>query len=121
MDGKDDYTFEISFFESLHKRAPEYTDVIEILGSLYTQSGRYKEGLLMDRKYVSMAPDNPTAHYNLACSLALLGHTSDALCSLQKAVELGYDDAKWMQEDPDLNSLHSQPLFQKLLLLITKN
>ena len=42
-----------------------------MLGGLYTKQGRIADGLKMDRKLVRLRPDNATAHYNLACSLAL--------------------------------------------------
>ena len=47
----------------------------------------------MDRKFVRLAPINPTAHYNLACSLALKKRKADAVRALPRsAVELGYRD-----------------------------
>jgi len=67
-----DLEFETRFFEAVHRRDPRFTDVIELLGGLYTKQGRIAEGLKMDRKLVRLEPDNATAHYNLACSLALV-------------------------------------------------
>lgn len=117
---KEQHDFEISFFEGILKRNPRYVEVIEILGSLYTKKGMIDEGLRMDRKLVRLQPNNPTAHYNLGCSLALKSRQADAIRSLQKAVELGYNDSEWMQEDPDLASLHQHPQFQKLLQMLKK-
>ncbi|MEO6005743.1 MAG: hypothetical protein ABIZ04_18745 [Opitutus sp.] len=110
-----DHEFEIGFFESVLKRDPSYTDVIEILGGLYTKHGRVADGLRMDRKLVRLLPSNATAHYNLACSLALVKRKSDALRSLRHAVELGYKDFDWMQQDPDLEGLKNHPQFLALL------
>src|SRR5437588_11618907 len=110
---KSDPEFEIRFFESVHRRDPRYTDVVEILGGLYTKTGRIADGLRMDRKLVRLLPDNATAHYNLACSLALSRRPTAALNALQKAVELGYSDIDWMVQDPDLESLKDRPQFQK--------
>ena len=110
-----DHEFEIGFFESVLKRDPSYTDVIEILGGLYTKHGRVADGLRMDRKLVRLLPSNATAHYNLACSLALVKRKSDALRSLRHAVELGYTDFDWMQQDPDLEGLKNHPQFLALL------
>ena len=42
----------------------------------------------MDRRLVRLLPSNPTAHYNLACSLALVKQKAAALRSLQEAVKL---------------------------------
>ncbi len=112
---KSDPSFDIHFYEAVHKRVPDYVDVIELLGGLYTKNGRISDGLRMDRKLVRLQPDNATAHYNLACSLALSRRRADALRSLRKAVSLGYHDLDWMTQDPDLESLKQVPEFQKLL------
>jgi tetratricopeptide (TPR) repeat protein len=115
MGKKSDPAFEISFYESVLRRDPGYTEVIEILGGLYTKTGRIADGLKMDRKLVRLLPKNATAHYNLACSLALSKRKSDALRSLKAAVALGYDDFDWMSQDPDLEDLKNDPAFKGLL------
>ena len=112
---KHDPQFEIDFFEAVHRRCPDYLDVVGLLGGLYTRVGRITDGLKMDRKLVRLDPENPTAHYNLACSLALCRKRPDALRSLRKALALGYDDLDWMQRDPDLEILKHDPEFQQLL------
>jgi len=110
-----DHEFEIKFFETVLKRDRDYTAVIELLGGLYTKHGRVADGLRMDRRLVRLQPQNATAHYNLACSLALVKRTSAALRSLRQAVELGYRDFDWMQEDPDLEGLKEHPEFAALI------
>ncbi len=110
-----DPEFEIRFFESVLRRDPGYVAVVEILGGLYTRYGRIADGLKMDRKLVKLQPDNATAHYNLACSLALSQRKSDALRALREAVKLGYRDFDWMMQDPDLDALKKHPAFQTLL------
>ena len=112
---KSDPQFEIEFYEAILRRSPDYTEVVGLLGALYTRVGRIADGLKMDRKLVRLEPDNATAHYNLACSLALCKKRPAALQSLRKAVSLGYDDADWMLQDPDLEILKNDPEFQKLL------
>ena len=112
---KPDPQFEIEFFEAIHRRCPDYTEVVGLLGGLYTKVGRIADGLKMDRKLVRLEPANPTAHYNLACSLVLCKKRPDALKSLRKAVSLGYNDRDWMEQDPDLEILKSDPEFQALL------
>lgn len=110
-----DPAFEISFFEEILRRDPDYADVVEILGGLYTKQGRVADGLKMDRKLVRLQPANPTAHYNLACSLALSRRKADALRTLRQAVQLGYRDFDWMEQDPDLDPLKAHPEFVALL------
>ncbi len=115
MARKEDPAWDISFFESVLRRDARYAEVIEILGGLYTKTGRIADGLRMDRKLVRLQPANPTAHYNLACSLALTERTEAALQALAQAIDLGYTDHHWMADDPDLKSLHDHPTFNALL------
>jgi tetratricopeptide (TPR) repeat protein len=110
-----DPAFEIGFFESVLRRNPDYASVVEILGALYTRQGRIADGLKMDRKLVKLQPGNATAHYNLACSLALSKRKAAALTELKQAVQLGYRDFDWMEQDPDLEALKKHPGFQDLL------
>ena len=112
---KPDPLFEIEFLEAIYRRCPDYTEVVGLLGGLYTKVGRVADGLRMDRKLVKLEPDNATAHYNLACSLALCKKRPDALKSLRKAVDLGYSDRDWMEQDPDLEILKNDPEFRTLL------
>ena len=112
---KSDPAFEITFFESVHRRCPGYAEVIELLGGLYTKTGRIADGLRMDRKLVKLQPTNATAHYNLACSFALSNRPLDALDTLRAALKLGYTDYEWMRQDPDLVSLKTDPQFLKIL------
>lgn len=110
-----DSAFEMAFFESVHRRAPAYTEVVEILGGLYTKHGRIADGLRMDRKLVKLLAASATAHYNLACSLALSKRSTDAIRSLHQAIALGYQDFDWMAQDPDLAALKPLPGFLDLL------
>ncbi len=110
-----DPTFDIDFYESVLRRSPDYAEVVELLGGLYTKTGRISDGLRMDRKLVRLQPRNATAHYNLACSLALCRRKADALRMLTTAIELGYRDRDWMAQDPDLEGLKSHPKFVALL------
>lgn len=118
MSRKEDITFDISFYESVLRRNSNYTEVIELLGGLYTKAGRIADGLKMDRKLVRLQPANATAHYNLACSLALLDKVPEAISSLTTAIERGYADYDWMLKDDDLASLRPLPEFIHLLALV---
>lgn len=110
-----DAEWDIRFYESILRRDPGYVMVLELLGGLYTQQGRIADGLKVDRKLVRLQPDNATARYNLACSLALLDRKRDALRELQAAVQLGYRDLEWMEQDPDLEGLKDHPAFRALV------
>jgi hypothetical protein len=110
-----DTAFEIGFFESVLRHDSQCVEVIEILGGLYTKLGRIADGLKMDRRLVRLQPANATAHYNLACSLALSKRNREALRSLRHAVGLGYRDFDWMSHDPDLQGLKRIPEFEAIV------
>ncbi len=115
MSRRDKYEFELAFFEQVRKRMPSDVRVVSILAHLYTQTGRIDEGLKMDRKLARLQPEDPTTHYNLACSLALKGRKADAVRALRTAITLGYEDFHWMRHDPDLSKLQGYPDFEALL------
>ena len=106
---------EVEFLEGVRARLPEHPAVVESLGCLYTEMGRYQDGLNADRQMVRMDPASPTAWYNLACSLSLTGQADDAFAALEKAIALGYDDAEWMQDDDDFEPIKKDPRFARLL------
>ena len=107
--------FELDFFSAILKRYPDYVDVLRVLGNLLTLKGRYAEGLQVDRRLVQLRPSDALAHYNLACSYALLKKPEQALKTLRRAVELGYRDFRYMREDRDLDSIRHDPRFRQLL------
>ena len=106
---------EVEFLEAVRVRLPSHPAVVESLGCLYTEMGRYQDGLRADREMVRMEPHSPTAWYNLACSLSLTGQAEDAFATLEKAIALGYDDAEWMEEDEDFAPIKKDPRFARLL------
>lgn len=96
------------------ERHPDNVAALADLAHVLTRLGRLEEGLLVDRRLVRLDPENPTAHYNLACSLALLGRAQEALDALYRAADNGYDDLEHLLEDPDLVGLRDEPRFRAL-------
>ncbi len=107
--------FEIEFYEKLLAQIPTYAEVLRVQASNLTVKGRLQEGLAVDQQLVAARPADPTAHYNLACRYALLEQPEMALVSLRKAVELGYRDFGFMEEDHDLDSIRKDPRFRQLV------
>ena len=107
--------FEIDFFGRILERSPHYVDVLRVMANNLTLKGRYAEGLQIDKRLVQLRPADPLAHYNLACSYALLKRSELALKTLRRAVELGYHDFRYMREDRDLDTIRHDPRFRQLL------
>jgi tetratricopeptide (TPR) repeat protein len=107
--------FELEFFGRLIERHPDFIDVLRVHGNNLTLKGRFAEGLQIDKRLVGLRPHDPLAHYNLACSYALLKKADQALKVLRRAVELGYRDFRYMREDRDLDAIRHDPRFRQLL------
>lgn len=107
--------FLADFYAAALRHRPENLEALAELAHAYTRLGRIGEGLAIDRRLVELEPANPTVHYNLACSLALAGESEKALEALEHAVELGYDDADFLSNDDDLESIRDTPRFVQLL------
>lgn len=107
--------FLAEFFGRALGRHPDNFEALSELATLLTRLGRLEEGLAADQRLASLAPDDPTVHYNLACSLALLARTEAALDALERAIALGYRDTEHLLADQDLASLSPAPRFQALL------
>lgn len=107
--------FLAEFLEIEVERHPENLAALSELGHVYTRQGRHERGLGIDRRLVRLAPENPTVHYNLACSLALLDRAAEALDALEHAIGLGYDDPMFMLQDEDLEALRGEERFRDLV------
>ena len=107
--------FEIEFFRRVLQRHPEHLDVLRRQAQLLASAGQRLVGLGCDRRLAAVLPTDPEVRYHLACSLAAVGKSEEAIRTLIEAVELGYRDFDHLESDPDLESLHEHRLYQALL------
>lgn len=64
---------------------------------------------------VALRPGDSNILYNAACTYGLLGKKVDAFETLKKAFAAGYGNRDWAAKDSDLDCLHDDPEFQKLV------
>lgn len=105
---------EITFLEGLVRRDPSYLEALQLLGDDYTREGRFADGLRVDRQLTELQPTDALAHYNLACSYSLTGQFELAAAALNRALDLGYRDVRWLRRDPDLRDFRQHPLYRKI-------
>lgn len=96
-------------------RHPENLAALIELGHVYTRAKRFESGLAVDQELARRAPEDPTVRYNLACSLALLGRSQEALDELERAIGLGYEDPEHLLADEDLASLRGEERFREIV------
>ena len=66
---------------------------------------------------VSLLPDDPTWHYNLACALAYYENRQNAaLDALEKAIDLGFRNPKAIRADTDLARLSKLRRYEELIV-----
>jgi len=111
----DDPAWEIEFFRGIVENSPNHVDALINLGNLYTKRGDYAKGLEVDRRLVELRPDDAIVHYNLACSMSLLGDTEGAFAELKAAIDLGYNDLDYILSDGDLESIRKDPRFSEFI------
>ena len=105
---------EIAFLEGLTKRDPQYVEALQLLGDNYTKRDRFHDGLTVDEHLSRLLPEDSMVYYNLACSYSLTDRIDESITALIKAVHLGYDDSQWMDTDPDLNNVRTDPRYQRI-------
>jgi tetratricopeptide (TPR) repeat protein len=105
----------LGLLEQAVEMRPDDVDLISMVGHLLTAVGRYEDGLALDIRLTDLCPEDPIAHYNLACSLSLLGRIDESLTALEMAFRNGYEDRGFLADDPDLDPLRADPRYAKLL------
>ena len=111
---KRELDIEIDFLSGLVKRDPAYIEALQLLGDNYTKRGCFNDGLKIDEHLSKLLPEDSMVFYNLACSYSLTDRIDESLTALNKAVRLGYEDTKWMDTDPDLNKVRTDPRYQSI-------
>ena len=117
---KRELDIEIDFLSGLVERDPGYIEALQLLGDDYTKRGCFTDGLKIDEHLSRLLPDDSMVFYNLACSYSLTDRIEESITALNKAVHLGYDDSKWMDTDPDLNKVRTDPRYKSIRHQLTK-
>ena len=105
---------QIEFMEGVVRRDPRYVEALQLLGDNYTKRGRFTEGLVVDERLAQLEPGNPLVFYNLACSYSLTDQCERAADAIERALDLGYADFKWLAKDPDLKKLRAHSRYKEI-------
>ncbi len=100
--------------ESHLKEMPEDARARTLLAAYYAMMDRADDALREARLAMVLRPDEAMVHYNAACTFCLLNRKAEALDAMSKAWKAGYRDPIWARRDPDLQSLHGEPEFERL-------
>jgi tetratricopeptide (TPR) repeat protein len=107
--------FEIDFYQRILHHQPNDIRLLRLLGELYARRGLHERAAQIDQKLLELTPEDGVVHYHLACSLAMQGAHFQAIETLGRALQCGYNDYGHLEVDPDLESLRRLPQYQALL------
>ncbi|MGB7730984.1 MAG: protein kinase [Candidatus Acidiferrum sp.] len=77
--------------------------------------GEAEESVRHLQTAVALRPNDGNTLYNAACTYGVLGKKREALEALKKAIAAGYGNINWIAKDSDLDCLHDDSEFQKLV------
>jgi len=107
--------YEIEFLEGIVARRPDFLEALVVLGDDYTRRGFYRKGLDVDLRLARLAPEDPVIHYNLACSLSLVGELDRAFEAIERAIALGFRDIDLLEKDSHLDNMRRDSRFAAIL------
>ncbi len=77
--------------------------------------GRSEDAIVWNERALSIDPDDPVVVYAVACTDAILGRSGEALDRLERALDIGFGNRRWILNDPDFETLRDHPRFRSLV------
>jgi len=105
-------------WERVKKQLELFPDDIRTLylaGAASIRMGERERGLEFAERALSEDLRDSYSLYGIACNFALLGLADRAMDCLEKAMDSGPINKKWVEHDPDLDSLRDHPRFKAFL------
>jgi thiol-disulfide isomerase/thioredoxin len=78
-------------------------------GFALLDAGKTAEAVAVFTEMETVIPGGPWGNYNIACAYGRAGDTDQALEALGRAVRAGFDNARALQDDPDLTPVLLHP------------
>ncbi|MCC6670573.1 MAG: DUF2911 domain-containing protein [Planctomycetes bacterium] len=110
-----DWAAAAKHFQVVVQKAPEDAKAWHQLGYALHVQGQLDAALAAHLKAASFPETQAVGTYNVACVHALKKDKDQAFTWLAKAVEAGFSDADLLASDTDLNALHEDPRWAKLI------
>ncbi len=94
---------------------PEDVRARILLSSNLAYFGDVEEAVRHLQTAVALRPNDGNTLYNASCTYGILQKKLEALDALKRALAAGYGNLTWAAKDSDLECLHDNPEFQKLV------
>src|SRR5438105_319416 len=77
--------------------------------------GQSDQALERGRRAIAVDPEDAGVLYNLACTYALAGSNDEAIEHLNKAIQNGFGQREWVENDPALDPIRGDPRYHTIL------
>jgi adenylate cyclase len=77
--------------------------------------GQREQAMERARRASTIDPEDTAVLYNVGCVYALAGSADEALDHLDRAIQNGFGQREWVENDSDWDSIRGEPRFQALL------
>jgi serine/threonine protein kinase/Tfp pilus assembly protein PilF len=94
---------------------PEDTRALTLGAGCLARLGEDEKAVEWIHRADSIDPDDAVILYAIACVYGILGSCERAIEYLQKAVEAGFGNFGWIENDPDLDSLRADERYQSII------
>ncbi len=85
------------------------------LGTNLLRQRRYAAAAFCFETSLGVQPGDRVAAYNMACACSRLGRRAEAVKWLRKAVENGFTDRAFIEKDPDLEAIRTEPGYKDII------
>lgn len=90
------------------------TRACNLLAIAFAIVGEPDKAIEFAERSMAIDPDDPVLLYNVACTYSVLGKHDEAISCLERAVDKGFGHKEWLDHDPDLAPIRSNPRFQAI-------
>jgi tetratricopeptide (TPR) repeat protein len=103
-----DYDAAIELMNGVLHENPGNAEANFVLANAYHRKGDYEQAVKANRQAAATVWAAPTARYNEACALSLMGHVEEAKVALDQAMQAGFLDLDLIAVDADLENLRAK-------------
>ncbi|MBD3869171.1 MAG: hypothetical protein IFK94_13700, partial [Acidobacteria bacterium] len=104
-----------ALFSTMLERYPDTPEVLHWAAHLELAQQQPERAFALLMAARSLGWSDGDLLYDLACVHAMKGEKQEALASLGQAIEAGYRNWEWIDQDPDLASLRTDPGYARLM------
>ena len=105
----------LKLMESTLELNPDDARAANLAAGVFASLGEAEDAIKYGERSLAIDPEDPMLLYNIACMYASLGRVDQAISCLERSVDKGFGHKEWIDNDPDLNSIRSNPRYQSIV------